>query len=125
MRSERNSDLNGGCWSRSRYSVFFTISATGLLEVYDLLIGVDSPVTAFRVCNESLTAIAPHEDGQILALGSRDGNIYLVECSEGHIVNTRTDKANIIAVSISMNETIKQWVNIVMFLVLLSRQIQL
>ncbi|XP_071582849.1 uncharacterized protein [Temnothorax nylanderi] len=92
---EQNTDLRGGCWSRSRYSVFFTINATGLLEVYDILNGVDSPVTTFRVCNDRLTAIAPHENGQLLAVGSHDGNIYLVECSEGLIVNTKTDKANL------------------------------
>ncbi|XP_018313159.1 dynein intermediate chain 3, ciliary [Mycetomoellerius zeteki] len=94
---EQNADLRGGCWSRSRYSVFFTINATGLLEVYDILNGVDSPVTTFRVCNDSLTTIAPHENGQLLAVGSHDGNIYLVECSNGHITNTKTDKANLIA----------------------------
>ncbi|KYN06592.1 Dynein intermediate chain 3, ciliary [Cyphomyrmex costatus] len=94
---EQNADLRGGCWSRSRYSVFFTINATGLLEVYDILNGVASPVTTFRVCNDSLTTIAPHENGQLLAVGSHDGNIYLVECSDGHITNTKTDKANLIA----------------------------
>ncbi|KYN19471.1 Dynein intermediate chain 3, ciliary [Trachymyrmex cornetzi] len=94
---EQNADLRGGCWSRSRYSVFFTINATGLLEVYDILNGVDSPVTTFRVCNDSLTTIAPHENGQLLAVGSHDGNIYLVECSNGHIINSKTDKANLTA----------------------------
>ncbi|KAG5308272.1 DYI3 protein, partial [Acromyrmex insinuator] len=93
---EQNADLRGGCWSKSRYSVFFTINATGLLEIYDILNGVNSPVTTFRVCNDSLTAIAPHENGQLLAVGSHDGNIYLVECSDGHIINTKTDKANLI-----------------------------
>lgn len=67
--------------------------------MYDILTGVDSPVTTFRVCNERLTAIEPHEDGRFLAVGSHDGNIHLVECSEGHTVNTRTDKANFTAVS--------------------------
>ncbi|XP_018351599.1 PREDICTED: dynein intermediate chain 3, ciliary-like [Trachymyrmex septentrionalis] len=94
---EQNADLRGGCWSRSRYSVFFTINATGLLEVYDILSGVASPVTTFRVCNDSLTTITPHENGQLLAVGSHDGNIYLVECSDGHIINTNTDKANLTA----------------------------
>ncbi|KAL6259716.1 hypothetical protein P5V15_009629 [Pogonomyrmex californicus] len=94
---EQNADLRGGCWSRSRYSVFFTINAMGLLKVYDILTGLGSPVITFRVCNECLTAIAPHENGQLLAVGSHDGNIYLVECSEGHVVNTKTDKANLIA----------------------------
>jgi len=70
------------------------------LEVYDILNSVDSPVTTFRVCNDCLTAIAPHENGQLLAVGSHDGNIYLVECSKGHIINTTTDKANLTAVGV-------------------------
>lgn len=65
--SEQNADLCGGCWSKSRYSVFFTINATGLLEVYDILSGLDSPVTTYRACNERLTVIAPHRNGQLLA----------------------------------------------------------
>ncbi|KYM78885.1 Dynein intermediate chain 3, ciliary [Atta colombica] len=94
---EQNADLRGGCWSKSRYSVFFTINAKGLLEVYDILNGVDSPVTTFHVCNDSLTTIEPHENGQLLAVGSHNGNIYLVECSDGYIINTKTDKANLTA----------------------------
>lgn len=80
--------------------MFFTINATGLLEVYDILDGVNSPVTTFRVCNDCLTVIAPHENGQLLAVGSHDGNIYLVECSEGYIINTKTDKANLTTVGV-------------------------
>lgn len=94
--SEQNADFRGGCWSRSRYSEFFTINATDMLEVYDILNGVDSPVTTVRVCNDSLRS--SHENGQLLAVGSHDGNIYLVKYSEGHIINTKTDKANFVAV---------------------------
>lgn len=98
--SEQNADLRGGCWSRSRYSEFFTINATGLLEVYDILNGVDSPVTTVRVCDDCLTAIAPHKDGQLLAAGGHDGNIYLMECSKGHVINTKTDRATLTAVGV-------------------------
>lgn len=98
--SKRGADLRGACWSRSRYSVFFTVNAAGLLEVYDILNGVDSPVSTYHVCNDSLTVIAPHENGQLLAVGGRDGNIYLMECSEGYTINTRTDKANFVDVGV-------------------------
>lgn len=66
--------------------------------------GVDSPMTTYRVCKDSLTVIAPHENGQLLAVGGRDGNIYLVECSEGaYTTNIRTDKANLVDVGILKN----------------------
>ncbi|EZA62230.1 Dynein intermediate chain 3, ciliary [Ooceraea biroi] len=94
---EQDADLSGGCWSRSRCSVFFTINTAGLLKVYDILVGLESPTTAFRICNESLTSIAPHQDGELLAIGSHNGNIYLVKCSEGHTIATKTDKANLVA----------------------------
>lgn len=62
--------------------------------------GVNSPMISYRVCNDSLTVIAPHENGQLLAVGGRDGNIYLVECSEGFTINTRTDKGNFVDVGV-------------------------
>lgn len=66
--------------------------------------GVHSPMTTLRICNDCPTAIAPHENGQLLAIGSRDGNIYLVECSEGHIINIKSDKENLTAVLKSIIE---------------------
>ncbi|EFN79166.1 Dynein intermediate chain 2, axonemal [Harpegnathos saltator] len=92
---EQNADLSGGCWSRARHSVFFTINVTGLLEVYDILNGVDASVATFRVCDERLTTIAPHEAGHLLALGAHNGTIYLVECAEGHTVSSKADRANL------------------------------
>lgn len=98
--SEQDADLSGGCWSRARHSVFFTINATGLVEVYDILNGVNEPVAAYRVCDERLTAIAPHEAGDLLAVGAQNGEIYLVECAEGHTVSYKADKVNLNSVSV-------------------------
>ncbi|KYQ59597.1 Dynein intermediate chain 3, ciliary [Trachymyrmex zeteki] len=55
-------------------------------------------------CDGSVRGIRHSEwrrfTGDHVSFGSHDGNIYLVECSNGHITNTKTDKANLIAVSI-------------------------
>lgn len=79
--------------------MFFTINKNGLLEVYDILSNMNLSKTAFHICNECLTAIVPHENGQILAIGTHEGNIYLVECSEGYTVNTKSDRTNLVNVS--------------------------
>lgn len=100
MCSENNADLSGGCWSRSRFSVFFTINTEGSLDAYDILTGVQAPLTSIHVSSQSLTAISPHEDGEFLAVGSCDGNIYVLECTEGLTTFSKEDKAFLSGVSI-------------------------
>lgn len=69
--------------------MFFTINATGLLEIYDRRAFADDYTSHLqRLSHDN------RENGQLLAIGSRDGNIYLVECSEGHIINIKSDKEN-------------------------------
>ncbi|XP_024940578.1 dynein intermediate chain 3, ciliary-like isoform X2 [Cephus cinctus] len=89
----RTTILNGGCWSTSRYSVFYVIDMSGQLEVYDLLVGMEGPVRTLRLCEDRLGAIAPHEEGKLVAVGSSRGNVYLVESSEAFTVNGKNDKA--------------------------------
>ncbi|XP_043793745.1 dynein intermediate chain 3, ciliary-like isoform X1 [Apis laboriosa] len=88
-------DLTGGCWSKSRCSVFFTINAEGLLEVYDILLGTEKPLLNIRLCFDKLTAISSHDDGDILAVGSQKGNIYLLECTEDLTVITKEDRISL------------------------------
>ncbi|KAG7210502.1 hypothetical protein KM043_012023 [Ampulex compressa] len=92
---KEDTDLSGGCWSRSRHSVFCTINTRGLLDIYDILTGLQSPLITFSVCEGGLTAIAPHVEGQLLAIGSRAGSIYLLECSESLTINSRNEKATL------------------------------
>lgn len=70
--------------------------------MYDILLGMESPTSTFRISEESLTTIAPHENGELLAIGDHNGKIYLVKYSEERIV-TKADKANLIAVSATKN----------------------
>ncbi|XP_068983669.1 dynein intermediate chain 3, ciliary-like [Bombus flavifrons] len=84
---------HGGCWSKARCSVFFTINKEGLLEAYDILAGIKTPLTNIHVCNDSLTAISSHEEDGFLAVGSSNGNVYLLECTEDLATFTKEDKA--------------------------------
>ncbi|XP_076750413.1 dynein axonemal intermediate chain 2-like [Xylocopa sonorina] len=89
---DKDVDLSGGCWSNSRCSVFFTINIEGTLEAYDVLASVKAPLTAIRVCRDGLTAIRSHEGGEYLAVGSRNGNVYLLECSDDFELFTKEDR---------------------------------
>ncbi|KAG6797884.1 Dynein intermediate chain 2, axonemal [Apis mellifera caucasica] len=85
-------DLTGGCWSKSRCSVFFTINTEGLLEVYDILFGMNNPLTDIRLCLDKLTAISSHDEGEFLAVGSQKGNVYLLECTKDLTTITKEDR---------------------------------
>lgn len=90
--SEQTVDLTGGCWSKSRCSVFFTINTEGLLEVYDILVGMDKPLNDIRLCLDKLTAISSHDDGEFIAVGSQKGNVYLLECTKDFMTITKEDR---------------------------------
>ncbi|XP_076390927.1 dynein axonemal intermediate chain 2-like [Megachile rotundata] len=72
----------GGCWNKARCSVFYVMTSTGQLLAWDLLQGLRQPVFTLQLCKESLTAIAPYEEGTFLAVGNMLGNVYLVESTE-------------------------------------------
>ncbi|XP_076680481.1 dynein intermediate chain 3, ciliary-like [Andrena cerasifolii] len=86
-------DLSGGCWSRSRCSVFFTINTEGSVEAYDILTGVQAPFTSIHISTHSLTAISSNDVGEYLAVGNSNGDLYLLECAEGLTTFTKNDKA--------------------------------
>ncbi|KAK0081325.1 hypothetical protein PV325_012385 [Microctonus aethiopoides] len=92
FNKQHKSILTGACWSTSRYSVFYVINNEGMMEIFDILLGLKMPVTTTRLCEDNLKAIAPHEDGKLVAVGSDRGRIYLVESSEALTTNSLNDR---------------------------------
>ncbi|XP_044001615.1 dynein axonemal intermediate chain 2 [Aphidius gifuensis] len=84
--------LTGGAWSPTRFSVFFLTKVDGTLDVWDLLVQQDSPVLSIKVCDEALTCIKPHEQGQLAAVAGKNGTTYLIEFSEALTINQKNDK---------------------------------
>ncbi|XP_012527681.1 dynein intermediate chain 2, axonemal isoform X3 [Monomorium pharaonis] len=84
--------LTGGAWSATRYSVYFLIKVDGTLDVWDFLIQQDSPVLSIKVCDESLTCLRAHEQGQLAAVANKKGSTYLLEFSEALTINQKNDK---------------------------------
>ncbi|KAL2712843.1 dynein axonemal intermediate chain 2-like isoform X1 [Vespula squamosa] len=79
-RKRKSGALTGTCWSRSRLSLFFTINTEGMMNVYDLLQGINKPCYGIKISEKSLTTIKPNNNGNILGIGSSDGNVYFVLC---------------------------------------------
>lgn len=50
------------------------------------------------MCDESLTSIRPHEQGQLVAVSSKNGTTYLIEFSEALTTNQKNDKLLLTAV---------------------------
>ncbi|RLU17333.1 hypothetical protein DMN91_009566 [Ooceraea biroi] len=84
--------LTGGAWSTTRYSVYYLIKTDGTLDVWDFLIQQDSPVLSVKICDESLTCLRPHEQGQLAAVANKKGSTYLLEFSEVLTINQKNDK---------------------------------
>ncbi|XP_066602906.1 dynein axonemal intermediate chain 2-like [Prorops nasuta] len=84
--------LTGGAWSVTRFSVFFLIKMNGTLDAWDLLVQHDSPVLSVKVCDQPLTYIKPHEQGQLAAVSNKNGTTYLLEFSEALTTNQKNDK---------------------------------
>ena len=70
------------------------------MEAYDILTGVQAPLSSIHVSTHSLTAISPNDVGEYLAVGNSSGNLYLLECAEGLTTFTKNDKALLSAVRI-------------------------
>jgi len=92
-----NCYLTDGCWSPVRPAVFFTTNKAGTLDVWDLLLKQNEPTLSIQVCDESLESIRVHEQGRLVAGGSYNGTVTLLELSDGLCTLQRNEKASMTA----------------------------
>ncbi|KAG7210503.1 hypothetical protein KM043_012024 [Ampulex compressa] len=88
---------SGGCWNKSRHSVFYVITRTGFLTAWDLLQGLQEPILRIQLSKDGLTTIAPHENGAFLAIGNSAGRVFLVESTESLRSFEKNEKNNLSA----------------------------
>ncbi|KAI4497873.1 hypothetical protein M0802_006989 [Mischocyttarus mexicanus] len=81
IRGQRYSPTKA-CWNKTRHSVFYIIKENGQLEVYDMLESVEKPIVELHLSEVGLTAMAAHENGYLLAVGDKNGNIYLTRSTD-------------------------------------------
>ncbi|XP_076680480.1 dynein axonemal intermediate chain 2-like [Andrena cerasifolii] len=72
----------GGCWNKARQSVFYVITASGRLIAWDLIQSLHQPILTLQLCDESLTTLAPYDEGTYFAIGNSAGKVFLVESME-------------------------------------------
>lgn len=79
--------------------MFYVATRSGMLNVWDLLVGLDNPILTVQLCKQKLTAIAAHEAGALLAVGNSAGNVYLVESTEALYSFDKNDRSDLASVS--------------------------
>lgn len=81
--------LKAGCWSPTRPAVFFTCKMDGTLDVWDYMFKQNEPTLSLQVCNENepLVCLRVQDQGDLIAVGSKDGTTTLLElCSGLHVM---------------------------------------
>lgn len=82
-----------GTWSKTRCSLFFLCRYSGVFEAWDLLLDQHDPVVSMKICDQPLISITAHESGDLVACGSAEGTMYLVELSPNLVRQMRNDKS--------------------------------
>jgi len=87
--------LTGGTWSPTRPGVFFTTKMDGTLDVWDLFYKHNDPTLQVHVTDKPLTAFAMQEAGAMCAIGSQDGQAYVLQLSPGLVEMAQNEKPGI------------------------------
>ena len=74
--------LLDGAWSQTRAGVLFAAQSNGLLNVWDLVRNRSSPTNFVQVHDQGLCTLGMHQQGALLAAGSVDGSVFVLELCE-------------------------------------------
>jgi dynein intermediate chain 2 len=70
-------------WSFTRPGVFITTKMDGTLDVWDYFYKQNDPTLSLQVDGDGLRTVRMQEQGSLLATGSVDGSVYMLELCEG------------------------------------------
>jgi len=70
-------------WSPTRPGVFITTKMDGTLDVWDYYYKQNDPTLSLQIDDDGLFTVKMQEQGQMLATGSVDGSVYMLELCEG------------------------------------------
>jgi dynein intermediate chain 2 len=79
-------------WSPTRPGVFVTVKADGVLDVWDIFYKQNDPTLSLQVDTDGLRSLRVQEKGSLLATGSVDGTVYMLELCEGLTVMQPNEK---------------------------------
>ena len=79
-------------WSPTRPGVFCTVKADGTLDVWDIFYKQNDPTLSLQVDPDGLRSLRMESRGSLLATGSFDGSVYMLQLSEGLTVMQQNEK---------------------------------
>ncbi|NXL73810.1 DNAI2 protein, partial [Leptocoma aspasia] len=80
------------CWSPVKPAVFFTTRSDGTLDVWDFLFHQKEPSLSLRVSNDPLLSLSSQDNGRIIACGTKQGAVTLLEISPGLCTLRKNEK---------------------------------
>ena len=83
------------CWSPTRPGVFLTTKMDGTLDVWDYFYKQNDPTLSLQVDGDGLRTVKMQDGGALLATGSVDGSVYMLELSEGLSVMQNNEKNSV------------------------------
>uniref|UniRef100_A0A8D3AXA6 Dynein intermediate chain 2 axonemal n=1 Tax=Scophthalmus maximus TaxID=52904 RepID=A0A8D3AXA6_SCOMX len=85
--------LTDACWSPIRPSVFFTVKMDGVLDVWDILFKQNDPTLSLKVCDNALYSLRVQDNGRLVACGSQQGEVTLLEICSGLSTLQKNEKS--------------------------------
>mmetsp|Transcript_27229 Transcript_27229/g.69188 ORF Transcript_27229/g.69188 Transcript_27229/m.69188 type:complete len:565 (-) Transcript_27229:474-2168(-) len=79
-------------WSPTRPGVFVTTKMDGTLDIWDYFYKQNDPTLSLQVDGDGLRSIKMQDQGTLLATGSVDGSVYMLELCEGLSVMQANEK---------------------------------
>eukprot|EP00039_Didymoeca_costata_P019758 m.338817 g.338817 ORF g.338817 m.338817 type:complete len:593 (+) comp18555_c0_seq1:178-1956(+) len=86
-----------GCWSRTRPGVCFTGFSDGNLGIWDLLCKTNKASLNLQVSDDGIESLKPN-DGNLVACGSRGGQVTLVELNDALSTMQPNEKPRVAAI---------------------------
>ncbi|CAF3700183.1 unnamed protein product [Rotaria sp. Silwood1] len=81
-------------WSPIRSSIFYTTKMDGTLDVWDILFKQNEPTLSLQVVDEPLHCLRVQESqGRLIACGSQNGTVTLIEVSDNLCIQGKSEKA--------------------------------
>jgi dynein intermediate chain 2 len=92
--------LTDAQWSPTRSSIFYTTKMDGTLDVWDILFKQNEPTLSIQVVDEPLHCLRVQESqGRLVACGSQNGTVTLVEVSDNLCIQGKSEKGLVSGVS--------------------------
>ena len=85
----------GAAWSPTRPGVFCTTKMDGTLDVWDYFYKQNDPTLSLQVDGDGLKTVRMQDQGVLLATGSVDGSIYMLELCEGLAIMQTNEKNSV------------------------------